>query len=1069
MMGFLTKIFGSKHDRDIKKLRPRVDEINRVYEGLSSLPDEALRGKTDEFRARLEEAASEPKQRLAALRAQLDTGEGDYQAILDEADEVDEEILDIEADVLDDILPEVFAAYKETCRRMVGKSWERADEEITWVEIPYDVQLIGGIVLHEGQVAEMATGEGKTLVAGLALYLNGLTGRGVHLVTVNSFLAKRDAMWLGPLFRWLGLTVGIIQDRSLGAEAYLLEQDEQGRTLLKDCEHGEAYKADIIYGTKDQFGFDYLYDNMAIRRDDLMQREHHFAIIDEADSILIDEARTPLIISGASSETDNKRFDQMRPLVEKLVKSQGRVVTSVLAEVEKIQEDDEYEAGIRLLQVQRGMPRNKRFMKMLQEEGNKRLIGRVEADYTRDKRMAEIDEDLFFSIDEKSHIIDLTDKGRTEISKDPNDFVLPDLDEVISGIENDTSLSSDHKARALDDAYQDYATKSEAIHSVRKLLEAFALYEKDVKYMVADDRVVIVDEFTGRPQPGRRFADGLHQALEAKERVKVERDTQTVATVTLQNYFRLYHKLAGMTGTAETEAAELFSIYKLDVVVIPTNEPIRRVDCEDLIFRTKREKYNAIVDEIERLHEESLPVLVGTTTVEVSELLSRMLSRKKIKHSVLNARLHQQEAPIVAMAGQPGAVTIATNMAGRGTDIKLGPGVVKKPEQHQCALLYNAQDPQPRCPHLDEHKCRDEMPCGLQIIGTERHEARRIDRQLRGRSGRQGDPGNSRFFISLEDDLMRLFGSERIARIMDRLGAEEGEVIEHGMVTKSIGRAQKRVEGRNFEMRKHLLEYDDVKNQQREVIYDRRRYALEQANILHQIEEIRDETIDGMLETYMPEGVHVDEWNVEGLLRELRETFLQAPDIQTEALSESGRDDLRERIVRGVAEAYARREQLIGSEQLREFERIVYLSVIDDKWKEHLREVDDLEKGIGLRGYGQKDPLVEFKREGFQMFVELLDQINRDTLRALFRIPIQEAPTRRTQRQPERLALVHQDATGMGFVGAAPAPAAAETATNASDGGGRARQRPVRVEKVGRNDPCPCGSGKKYKKCCALK
>jgi preprotein translocase subunit SecA len=491
------------------------------------------------------------------------------------------------------------------------------------------------------------------------------------------------------------------------------------------------------------------------------------------------------------------------------------------------------------------------------------------------------------------------------------------------------------------------------------------------------------------------------------------------------------------------------------------------VDSEDLIFRTKREKYNAIIDEIERLNEMRLPVLVGTITVEVSELLARMLSRKGIKHSVLNARHHQQEAQIVTKAGQPGAVTIATNMAGRGTDIKLGTGVVKAPEKHQCALLVNRDDPEPLCPYVDEHNCHEEVPCGLHIIGTERHEARRIDRQLRGRAGRQGDPGNSRFFISLEDDLMRLFGSERIARIMDRLGAEEGEVIEHRMVTRSIERAQKRVEGRNFEMRKHLLEYDDVMNQQREVIYDRRRYALEQANILHQIEEVRDETIDSLLDTHLPEGVHVDEWNLEGLLRELRGIFLQAPDIQAEELSEAGREDLRERILRGVSEAYARREQLIGSEQLREFERIVYLSVIDDKWKEHLREMDDLKEGIGLRGYGQKDPLVEYKREGFQMFVELLDQINRDTLRALYRIPIEEAPERRRRREPERLALVHQDATGMGFAGGgAPAPAMAQTATNSGDGEGRVRQRPVRVKKVGRNDPCPCGSGKKYKKCC---
>ena len=520
--------------------------------------------------------------------------------------------------------------------------------------------------------------------------------------------------------------------------------------------------------------------------------------------------------------------------------------------------------------------------------------------------------------------------------------------------------------------------------------------------------------------------------------------------------------------TALQKRCETFVLRPLGLGLQRVDRENRALDCEDLIYRTKREKYNALIDEIERLNEKKLPVLVGTITVEVSELLSRMLSRKGIKHSVLNARHHQQEAQIVAKAGQPGAVTIATNMAGRGTDIKLGPGIVKAPEDHQCALIYNPDDPEPQCPHMDEHGCREDVPCGLHIVGTERHEARRIDRQLRGRAGRQGDPGNSRFFTSLEDDLMRLFGSERIARIMDKLGAEEGEVIEHRMVTKSIERAQKRVEARNFEMRKHLLEYDDVMNQQREVIYDRRRYALEQASILHQIEEIRDETVDTLLDEHLPEGENIDDWNLEGLMRDLRGVFLQAPDIQAEELPQIGRDGLRDRISRGVGETYARREHMIGSEQLREFERIVYLSVIDDKWKEHLREMDDLKEGIGLRGYGQKDPLVEYKREGFQMFVELLDEINRETLRALFRIPIEEAPATRQRRSPERLALVHQDATGLGFAGGAPAaPAqASEMAANTSEGDGRPRRKPVRVQKVGRNDPCPCGSGKKYKKCC---
>ena len=1036
MMDVLTKIFGSKHDRDVKKAQPIVQDVNAIFVQLESLSDDALRAKTTEFRDKLAAETKESRDRLTSFRKQLSGLEGPpRQAILDQIDDTDCDIKDIEQDVLDELLPEAFAVFKETSRRMLGREWKRAGEPFAWDMVPYDVQLIGGLTLHQGKIAEMATGEGKTLVAGLALYLNGLTGRGSHLVTVNSYLAKRDAMWIGPLHVWLGLKVGIIQDRSLGAEAFMVEEDGNGGFKARECDHATAYLADITYGTKDQFGFDYLYDNMAVRPEDLMQRGYAFAIIDEADSILIDEARTPLIISGAVPESNTQRFDEMRPLVEKLVKAQARVVNTILSDGEDALETDEYEAGLKLLQVQRGGPRNKRFMKLLQEEGVKQMIGRVEADYIRDKRMGEVDADLFFSMDEKSHIIDLTEKGREEISREPDEFVLPDLDEKLDLIKKDESLSENDQVRAADEAYQDYGRKSERIHSVQQLLKAYTLYEKDVQYVIEEGRVVIVDEFTGRPQPGRRFSDGLHQALEAKERVRVERDTQTVATITLQNYFRLYDKLAGMTGTAETEAAELHQIYKLDVLTIPTHEPIARVDHDDLIFRTKREKYNAIVDEIERLNLEGLPVLVGTITVEVSELLSRMLHRKGIKHSVLNARQHQSEAEIVRDAGQAGAVTIATNMAGRGTDIKLGSGVVKDGEG------------------------------GLQIIGTERHEARRIDRQLRGRAGRQGDPGGSRFFISLEDNLMRLFGSERIARIMDRLGAEEGEVIEHGMVTRSIGRAQKRVEGRNFEIRKHLLQYDDVMNQQREVIYDRRRHALEGDDLYDEIVEVIEDALQASLDAHVSEEDHPEDWNVDAMAQDLRNTFLQSPIHPDENLPTTNRDDLASIIRDAVRAAYKRREDLIGSERLRAIERMVYLSVIDEKWKEHLREMDDLKEGIGLRGYGQKDPLVEYKREGFQMFVELLDEINRETVKTLFRIRIDESPAQRPDRAPQRLALVHQDAAGMGFA-PPPEPSPMEqTAANSSEGGGRPKQRPVKVEKVGRNAPCPCGSGKKYKHC----
>ena len=1071
MMNFLTKIFGNKHDRDVKKMQPVVDEINQYYEEYAFLADEALKEKTTAFRTRIAEATAEARAHLVDLKEELVALQRDEDRTeqLEAIAEAEAEIKEIEREALDEIHPQAFAVFKETCRRFKerGKSWDRAGDQIVWHEIPYDVQLIGATVLHQGKIAEMATGEGKTLAAGLALYLNGLLGRGVHLVTVNSYLAKRDAMWLGPVYLSLGLTVGVIQDRALGVEGFIMEEDGPDGYSMRACDHKEACQMDIVYGTKDQFGFDYLYDNMATHPDDLIQREHYFAIIDEVDSILIDEARTPLIISGPVPESTSHRYEDMRPLVEKLVRAQTRVVNDILKRAEEeLESGDEYEGGILLLQVQRGMPKNSRFMKRLQEEGVKRLVQRVEADYIRDKRTGELDEDLYFCIDEKSHIIDLTENGRDEISREPDDFVLPDLDEVLRDIQQNTALSDAERDDEQEAAYRDYGEKNEAIHSVRKLLQAYTLYEKDVQYMIDDGKVVIVDEFTGRPQPGRRFADGLHQALEAKEKVKVERDTQTVATITLQNYFRLYDRLAGMTGTAETESEEFHQIYKLDVVAIPTHEPVRRIDSNDWIYRTKREKYNAVIDEITRLNEQKLPVLVGTISVETSELISRMLSRRKIKHQVLNARQNAQEAQIIAQAGQPGAVTIATNMAGRGTDIKLGEGVVKAPEEHQCALIASPNHAQPPCPHIDEYGCRDDVPCGLNIIGTERHESRRIDRQLRGRAGRQGDPGSSRFFISLEDDLMRLFGSERIARVMDRLGAEEGEVIEHGWVTKSIETAQKRVEARNFEFRKQVLDYDDVMNQQREVIYDRRRHALEEEDISAMISEMIDDTVDALFEVHVPADAHPEDWNFDGLLDELRHVFLQAPMIADEELPTLRESGLHDRVLHGIREAYDRRERVIGEGRMRQIERMIYLSVFDEKWKEHLREMDDLKEGIGLRGYGQKNPLIEYKREGYEMFVALLEDINRETLRLLFRISVEDTPASSRTRQPVRLSLEHRDATGMGFAGM-PEPGATpdELTANASEGDAPKRQ-PVRVgKKVGRNEPCPCGSGKKYKHC----
>ena len=1069
--GLLTKMFGNKHDRDIKKIAPIVEEINAVSGTLHGLSDEELKARTGAFRTKLAEETAALREDLAEMQKRLlaPMSTEERTALMEEVGETEREIKEIEAEILDEITPEAYAVVKEVCRRFRdrGLTFDRAGEQVTWREVPYDVQLIGGSVLHQGKIAEMATGEGKTLVASMPIYLNALTGRGVHLVTVNNYLARRDATWVGPIYLFLGLTVGIIQDRRVEpADAYLLAQEGETFKLIP-CEHQDAYAADITYGSKDQFGFDYLYDNMAVRVEDIMQRGHNFAIVDEADSILIDEARTPLIISGPVPESTH-RYEEMKPLVQKLVRRQAEVVNRTLAEAERMMEEkkDDYETGIKLLQVQRGAPRNRRFMKLLQEEGIKKLITRVELDYLRDKRMAEIDEPLYYSVDERSHVVDLTERGRASLSPEEQDaFVLPDLSVDLQQIEEDPTLSDDEKVKRQDEAHRAYALKSEAIHNVHQLLKAYALYEKDVQYIVDGGRVVIINEYTGRAQPGHRYSDGLHQAIEAKENVQIEQETQTIATVTLQNYFRLYDKLAGMTGTAETESAELFEIYKLDVTVIPTNQPVRRIDYDDFIFKTKREKYNAIVEEVARLHEKGIPALVGTISVEVSELLSRLLDRRGIRHNVLNARYHQQEAQIVARAGQSGAVTIATNMAGRGTDIKLGAGVVKAPEGHYCALVSNSKDPRPLCPHLKEYTCREDVPCGLHIIGTERHEARRIDRQLRGRSGRQGDPGSSRFFISLEDDLMRLFGSDRIASIMDRLGAEEGEVIEHSMVTKSISRAQRRVEARNFEMRKHLLEYDDVMNQQREVVYDRRRYALEQADLSDQIQEMIDEVVEAIVDAQTNEEDHPEGWNIEGLKADLRGVFLVAPTFQGEDAQFTRVEDLKERVKAVIRDAYARRERAFGAEQMRQVERGVTLSVIDDKWKEHLYNMDELKEGISFRAYGQRDPLVEYKKEAFNMFVGLLDEINRETLRVLFRIPVaEEAPQRLSHRRvPERITAIHQEVVGFG---AAPeVPSRGEMTTNAPEEGPAVVQ-PVRVgPKVGRNDPCPCGSGKKYKKC----
>ncbi|MFQ6093316.1 MAG: preprotein translocase subunit SecA [bacterium] len=1048
----VTRIFGTKHQRDIKKMMPLVEEINRYFEEYKRLSDEELRGKTAEFKGRIEARVGHIRAEMQRLKGQLQNlsiqaEEGpDVDTLRGAIERLEEEEFEASAEILDEILPEAYAAVKEACRRMVDKSWTVCGQQITWGMVPFDVQLVGAIVLHQGKIGEMATGEGKTLVATMPLYLNALTGKGVHLVTVNDYLARRDREWMGPIYEFLGLTVGCIQNE--------MNPEQRKR----------EYGCDITYGTNNQFGFDYLRDNMAVRAEDRVQRGHHYAIVDEVDSVLIDEARTPLIISGPVSESTH-HFRQMKPTVEKLVRSQTRLVNEIIARADALlQQGKEYEAGIELLRAHRGAPKNKRLMKLMHEPGTKRLMTRVEMDYLRDKRMGEIDEVLYYSIDERGNTIDLTEKGQQALSpQDPEFFVLPDLAEGLSRIEGDESISPKEKQKRRQELNKIYAERSEKIHNIQQLLKAYSLFEKDVEYVVDQDRVTIVDEFTGRLMPGRRYSDGLHEAIEAKEGVTIERESQTLATITLQNYFRLYDKLAGMTGTAETEAPEFWEIYKLDVVVIPTNEPVRRIDYEDRIYRTRREKYNAVIDEIVDWNKAGRPVLVGTVSVDVSETLSRMLKRRSIPHSVLNAKHHQKEAEIIAHAGERGSVTIATNMAGRGTDIKLGPGVVKHPN---CALVDPRADEEV-CPHVHEYHCHERVPCGFHIIGTERHEARRIDRQLRGRSGRQGDPGSSRFYLSLEDDLMRLFGSERISGVMDRLGIEEGEVITHPMVTRAIERAQKRVEAYNFDIRKHLLEYDDVMNQQRTVIYDLRVHALEGEDLREEYMAILRDVVAKKVAQYTGDGHgdgHPEDWDLDGLREDLRRTLLLDVPIPHHDISTMKLEDLQERIAKLASEYYEQKEKVLEPEMMRQLERMAMLKVIDERWKEHLYEMDMLKEGIGLRAYGQKNPLIEYKQEGYQMFVDLLDRINEEALSLVFKAQLVQEPPAVPHRRPIPVRTLHDSVGSMGYQTATAPPEFGPPQAGVPRAG---KRQPVRVgRKIGRNDPCPCGSGRKYKKCC---
>jgi len=1013
MLNLITKIFGTKHERDVKRLRPLVAEINQHYEELKSLTDEQLQSKTEEFRKR------------------LNSGE-----------------------TPDEILPEAFAVVKDACRRLCGTRWDVCGIEIEWNMIPYDVQLMGGIVLHQGRIAEMATGEGKTLAATLPSYLNAVGGNGVHIVTVNDYLAKRDSQWMGRIFEFLGLTVGCIQNE------------------LDSAERKIEYQKDITYGTNNEFGFDYLRDNMAQSAEERVHRGFHYAIVDEVDSVLIDEARTPLIISGPVQSTIHKRYGEMQPTVKTLVRKQTNLINANIAEAEKLlttgNPNDEYKAGEYLLAASRGAPKNKKFLKIIKEPGVRSLMNRVESDYMREKKLYLVDEMLYYVIDEKEHSINLTDNGRSQFSREEQElFVIPDITEALSQIEGDESLSADEKREKSEELYRLHGERSEKVHSISQLLRAYSLYEKDVEYVVNDGRVMIVDEFTGRLMPGRRYSDGLHQAIEAKENVNIEGESQTLATITLQNYFRMYDKLAGMTGTAETEAQELWDIYKLDVVCIPTNEPVRRIDHNDIVYRTRREKYNAIVEEIAECHQNNRPVLVGTISVEVSETLSRMLKRRGIRHNVLNAKYHQQEAEIVAHAGQPGSVTIATNMAGRGTDIKLDPAVVR----HENCAVKDPDKDREVCPYLEELKCREEVPCGLHIMGTERHESRRIDRQLRGRSGRQGDPGSSRFYLSLEDDLMRLFGSDRLGRIMDRLGVEEGEVITHPMVTKAIERAQKRVEMQNFAIRKNTLEYDDVMNSHREVIYDRRLAALERPSIKEEILELIESVLENLIEKYCPEKEYPENWDLAGFQAEVRHIYLLMTEFKKEDIPSLTRERLLEQVKKAVMTFYEQRERLYGDDIMRRLEKYAVLITIDRHWRDHMYEMDQLRTGIGLRAYGQRDPKIEYKREAFRLFSEMIETIDKEIIGMVFKIrvnlPEKSREERRREAKKREMEAIHRNTVGMGFGSASQT----EEASPMAEASRRGKAKPIKREgrKVGRNDPCPCGSGKKYKKCCGIK
>ena len=1088
----ISKIFGNKAQRDLKAINPVVEKIKAVYPEITKLSNDELRARTKALEAQIQSSVSDERAKIAELKNGIEDIElEEREKVWKQIDKIEDEITEKLEKALDAALPEAFAIMKDTARRFTENReiivtatdfdrnlaathdfvriegdkaiyqnhWMAGGNEITWDMVHYDVQLFGGVVLHQGKIAEMATGEGKTLVATLPVFLNALTHNGVHVVTVNDYLSKRDAEWMGPLYMFHGLSVDCIDKHEPNSEA-----------------RRKAYESDITFGTNNEFGFDYLRDNMAVSPADLVQRKHNYAIVDEVDSVLIDDARTPLIISGPVPKGEEQLFDVFRPRVEMLVKAQRELTTRLLAEAkQKMESDDkkEQEEGALLLYRSfKGMPRYKPLIKYLSEQGVKAAMLKTEEFYMQDqnRNMHIVTDPLYFVIDEKNNTVELTDKGidaLTGKSDDPQFFVLPDIASQLSELEHE-NLTEEEKAAKKDELLQNYAIKSERVHTINQLLKAYTLFERDDEYVVIDNKVKIVDEQTGRIMEGRRYSDGLHQAIEAKERVKVEAATQTYATITLQNYFRMYHKLAGMTGTAETEAGEFWDIYKLDVVVIPTNKPVIRNDMNDRIYKTKREKYTAVIEEIERLVNAGRPVLVGTTSVEISELLSRMLTLRKIKHNVLNAKLHQREAEIVANAGQSGVVTIATNMAGRGTDIKLSPEV--------------------------------RAAGGLAIIGTERHESRRVDRQLRGRAGRQGDPGSSVFFVSLEDDLMRLFATERIAGLMDRMGFKEGDVLEHDMLSKSVERAQKKVEENNFGIRKRLLEYDDVMNSQRELIYKRRKHALMgeriELDVLNMIQETSRNIVEDNQDDY--EAMKMELLRVMALEIPFTEEQMRdlKPNEQSEMIFNKAIESFKRKVdrmaeianpvIKQVYETQGAMYQNIlipitdgkriyniatnlkeayesGSKALvKSFEKSILLHTIDEHWKEHLREMDELRQSVQNATYEQKDPLLIYKLESFNLFKIMVEDINSEAVSILMRgqIPVQN-PENVRQAAPEQKTDYSKYRTRKDEMGAMSGSKA-----NGTPQPQEKKLEPVRVEKkVGRNDPCPCGSGKKYKNC----